>query len=154
MRMTGCWLLPFSQAGTIKLAVPPSTLVRLYYLIATKPPFPGYANEATALDMQMKHLPTPLPWPVVNSHIILAPETLAISPGALIPPPPPINEPALQSCSWVCSLPTMIPPCTPLCPARLPSLQSSSVHNGPGYPEGEAGMGWQPFSPWCYFDFS
>lgn len=53
MRMTGCWLPPFSQAGTIKLAVPPSTLVRLYYLIAIKPPFPdatapGYANEASS----------------------------------------------------------------------------------------------------------
>ena len=104
------------------------------------------------LSMQMKHLPTFLPWTIVHIHMNLAPETLSTSPWTFIPSSPhsPENHPVLQTQSQVCLLPvyssqTKMLNCTHSCPAKHSFHQSRQVHNSPGYAKGEADTGLQSY---------
>lgn len=79
------WLPPHSQSGAIKLAPPLLTLVKIYYSVIRfnslfdliRYPF----LDLQPMSMQMRHVITPLPWPMMRSHTNLVPETLATSPG-------------------------------------------------------------------------
>jgi hypothetical protein len=134
IRTAGVGSLLSLKNGTIKPAVSPSTLVRLYY------------PDSIRLHCLILCFPSQHPWaleyavePSSNTPVLvnctwshkLAPKTVTIT--MKIPPPPHETEPITQSCFW-CVLFAWVLTTVSFSPSS-PSWYT--MDNRPGYPRGE-----------------